>query len=123
MRMKSCQYCGKIVPYNHVCDKKPQRRKKDTLHNRFRWTTDWKNKREEIKQRDGYVCRVCLAKKKINTENLSVHHIVSMEEDYSKRLDNDNLITVCDVCHERCEDGSVSREEQRKLIASPLPSR
>ena len=120
MRMKSCQYCGLIVLYNHACDKKPQPKKKFSNQNKFRWTKDWQHKREDIKKRDGYVCRVCLSNKKITTEGLSVHHIVPMEEDYSLRLEDSNLLTVCDFHHERCEDGTISRKEQKKLVPPTL---
>ena len=51
-----------------------------------------------------------------NTQNLSVHHIVPIEEDYNRRLDDDNLITVCDVHHELCEAGEIKRDQQRELI-------
>ena len=34
---------------------------------------------------------------KYNYEGLEVHHIIPLEEDYSRRLDSYNLITLCNM--------------------------
>lgn len=54
---------------------------------------------------------------------LSVHHIVPIEEDYSLRLDNDNLITLCSLCHSIAETGGIERRYLRSLAVSPPISR
>jgi hypothetical protein len=41
---------------------------------------------------------------------------VPVEEDYSKRLDNDNLITLCNFHHKMAEAGQIPRDELKKLI-------
>jgi 5-methylcytosine-specific restriction endonuclease McrA len=48
---------------------------------------------------------------------LSVHHITSLKEDFSKRLDNDNLITLCELCHRKAEVGAIKKEELYKINA------
>ena len=48
--------------------------------------------------------------------NLSVHHNIPIGEDYNKRLDNNNLLTVCSVHHEMCESGEISKEIVQKII-------
>lgn len=58
--------------------------------------------------------------KKFNTEDLSVHHIVPIEEDYSQRLDGSNLITVCGIHHEMCETGIISRDVQKHLVEESM---
>ena len=41
---------------------------------------------------------------------VEVHHIVPVEEDYSLRLDNDNLISLCREHHEEAEKGRIDRD-------------
>ncbi len=106
--LKSCKHCGKIHDSKFICSQKPQRKKYNTEADKFRNTNKWRNKREEIKQRDLRLCQICIrglhnTVNKYNTENLEVHHNIPINEDYNKRLDNDNLLTVCHYHHEMCE--------------------
>lgn len=56
---------------------------------------------------------------KYETHDLQVHHIVPLSEDFEKRLDESNLITLSRLIHKRAEDGTISREELWKLISIP----
>lgn len=119
--LKSCQYCGKIHDSKYVCSKKPQRKKQTTEADRFRWTSSWQKKREEIKKRDLYLCQICIREKyntiyKYNTEELEVHHNIPINKDYDKRLDNNNLLTVCHSHHEMCEAGKITQKEVQEII-------
>ena len=51
--------------------------------------------------------------------DISVHHIIPLAVDYSKRLDNDNLISLCHYHHERAESGEISPDRLRELAAIP----
>ena len=51
-----------------------------------------------------------------NYKDLQVHHIISIEEDYSRRLDSTNLITLCPMHHKKAEQGIITREELLKMI-------
>ena len=78
-----------------------------------------------VRDRDKNMCLCCAAgmpktSKQFNTEDLSVHHIVPIEEDYSQRLDGANLITVCGIHHEMCEAGVISRDVQRHLVEESM---
>lgn len=53
---------------------------------------------------------------KYNTEELSVHHIIPLREDFNKRADLSNALTVCRAHHDMCEDGRISRDVQLKLV-------
>ena len=91
------------------------------FRSKFRWTSTWQRKREEIKRRDLYLCQICIRELyntiyKYNTEDLEVHHNIPINEDYNKRLDNDNLLTVCHTHHEMCESGEIQREEVQTII-------
>lgn len=60
----------------------------------------WKSKREYIMQRDGHQCQECKKYGK-NTDAKLIHHIIEIEEDYSLRLKNSNLVAVCHSCHNK----------------------
>ena len=119
--LKSCKYCGKIHDSKYICPNKPQRKKQISEADRFRWTRQWQRKRNEIKQRDLNLCQICIRELyntiyKYNTEELEVHHNVPINEDYNKRLDNNNLLTLCDSHHKMCESGEIPREKVQRII-------
>ena len=116
---KTCSRCG-IVPDDHICPFKVQK-KKDTTAGSVRNLSHWHKKSIEIRERDNYLCQVCLREKyntqlKYNFSELEVHHIIPLEEDVSKAFDNDNLITLCRYHHELAERGDISRDELRTMI-------
>lgn len=110
-----CKYCGKIHEKSFDCGKKPQPKKKYNNKESFRWSNDWKKKRNDIRDRDNHLCRWCLVNGRITYKDLSVHHITPLEEDYERRLDDDNLITLCDRCHEDAESGKISKVDLLRL--------
>lgn len=122
--LKSCRYCGKIHKSDFDCGMKPKFKfkKKVTLNDNFRWTKEWKDKRNEIRQRDNNLCQVCIRDMyrygafKYNFNELSVHHCIPLEENYSKRLDDNNLITICATHHEMAESGKITRQEIQAII-------
>ena len=64
----------------------------------------------------------------INTEEIEVHHIVSLKQDYNRRLDDDNLISLCREHHEAAEVGVIKQHtllsmaaKQEDLYANGLP--
>lgn len=117
MPLKSCKYCGRIHRKEFTCPMKPQKnRYKKSEADDFRGTGSWKKKRDNIKGRDKYLCQICIRKlyntiKKYNYSDLEVHHIVPIKEDYSLRLEDTNLITICKYHHELAEQGTIPREE------------
>ena len=112
---RSCPYCGMIHEKKFVCPKKPapqKRQKVLTEQNKFRNSNAWKKKSVAIRKRDGYLCQVCARglhdpEKIYQTENLEVHHIVPLKNDYNLRLDDENLITLCEKHHEMAEAGLI----------------
>lgn len=117
--LKACKYCGKIHDTHYDCGRKPIRVRRRAAVGKsyfFRRSDSWTRKSKEIRERDGYLCQICIRKlyytaRCFNYDTLSVHHIVPINEDYDKRLDNDNLLTVCRMHHEMCEAGMISRKE------------
>jgi uncharacterized protein YlaI len=71
-------------------------------------TPEWRAKREEALERDGYRCRLC-----DSDERLHVHH-----RTYARRGNEDieDLTTLCEECHERFHEKTVQTEQkyQRK---------
>lgn len=88
---------------------------------KFRNTQSWRRKAAVILDRDYHCCRVCARAGVICTQDLSVHHIIPLARDYDKRLDDDNLITLCRYHHEQAECGIIKPCELHRLAAEFVP--
>lgn len=113
--LKSCPYCGRVHDSRIDCGMKPVRRPKTNRQDTFRSSRQWQAKRLEIKQRDKYLCQVCIRGLyglgvRYNHEGLEVHHAIPLEEDYELRLADGNLLTLCERHHEMAESGEIPRE-------------
>lgn len=123
--LKTCKYCGKIHDINYECTERPKRKNYDkniTDADKFRWTKHWQNKRKEIKERDKNLCQICIrdlyyTDKIYNFNDIQVHHNIPIQEDWNKRLDNNNLISLCPYHHKLAEDGIISRKEIQIIIS------
>lgn len=99
-----CTNCQKIVPHDHICpNKQKPSPKKTTEADSYRWTTQWAKLSRQIRERDHYLCQLCLSAHFINSEGLSVHHITPIKEDPSLAYEEENLITLCSACHHKVE--------------------
>lgn len=111
--LKSCKYCGRIHPINYECPKKPppkprKCKSKDRGNKeKFRSSAAWQKTRKAIVFRDMGVCQICLEGGDYNNADLEVHHIVPLTEDFSRRLDRLNLITLCCYHHKQADDGEI----------------
>lgn len=76
-----------------------------------------------IKKRDKYLCQVCLKDNIYAYNNLQVHHIIPIEKDNDKKLDSDNLITLCSYHHKQAEINKISKEQLSNLIDIPPEGR
>lgn len=116
MLKKICR-CGKVIPYSMKrcpeCEAKAEKKRKeniryykqttydrDSKYNKFYKSKEWIKGRQLAIVRDHALCRDCLDKDVITPYN-TVHHIVPIKEDWSKRLDIDNLICLCESCHQK----------------------
>lgn len=110
---KVCSQCGGIHDFNaDPCQ--AGRIKKDTEAVRFRNTSRWQRKRKEIRERDKYLCQVCLidayeTQRMYTYDNIEVNHIIPIKEDANKALDNDNLISLCSPHHKMAGKGQIPR--------------
>lgn len=65
---------------------------------RFYKTAAWRKKRVEILQRDNFECQMC-KERGLQTQAQTVHHIVHLRDDKSLALEDSNLISLCNACH------------------------
>lgn len=119
--LKSCSYCGRIHDSKYDCGKRPKKFKKKYEKDAFRSSYAWQRKTEEIKARDNHLCQVCIRNlygtiARLNSIGLSVHHAISLKENYELRLDNNNLITLCTKHHEMAESGEIPLDEILSII-------
>ena len=121
MMYKTCKMCG-VVPIDHICPHRRSRQKSgDRQSDKFRKTKAWTDKSVEIRQRDRYLCQVCLKNlyntlDTLNYKTVEVHHIIPINEDYNKRLDNDNLISLCSMHHKMADKGQIPRETLYEIL-------
>ena len=95
------EYLNKIEEYKKNNRYRYDRKydiKRDPKIEKFYRSKAWRDKREYILIRDNGLCQRCLSYNRI-THATDVHHIVKLKDDYTKRLDNDNLVSVCSKCH------------------------
>lgn len=115
--LRTCSRCGGLHPLGQRCFKNARNYyQSDPEIRKFRNSGAWKNKAEEIKARDKYLCQICLKRNIINQRDLSVHHIQPIAENQALKLENSNLITVCEVHHKECEIGKIPRTEQQAIV-------
>ena len=93
-------------------------RKYTDNYNAFYHSKEWQAVRRRVLQRDNYLCQVCKRAGRI-TPATTVHHIKAVRVDYSKRLDPNNLETICKACHnaEHNERTKSLHDKQTKLKA------
>ncbi|WBL53610.1 HNH endonuclease [Bacillus phage yong1] len=99
---------------DRYCDEHKTQQQEETKHynkhsrnktiTSFYKSTDWKRTRQLGLIRDNYLCQHCL-KDHCFTPADMVHHIVEVKEDWSKRLDLDNLVSLCNACHNKVHGG------------------
>ena len=60
----------------------------------------WRHKRKEILRRDGYLCQRCKRYGK-QVQAVTVHHIKHVDEYPELAYINDNLVSLCNACHNK----------------------
>lgn len=67
----------------------------------------WKKKRESILKRDNYLCKECHRFGKSVSAN-TVHHINPAEDYPDLFLSDENLISLCNSCHNEMHDRNTN---------------
>lgn len=94
-------------------------RRKDKEEQKFYKSKEWIRERDKAKERDIGLCQICLHNKRFTKSDV-VHHIVEITEDEDGRLEQYNLISLCNSCHKLVHGsykrGKVTKKEtQNKL--------
>ncbi|APH16861.1 HNH endonuclease family protein [Clostridium sporogenes] len=114
----SCSKCGRIHERGFKCKNNIRQvyTKKQTVASKFRNTKAWRDKRNDIINRDKALCQICI-RNLHNTlprqynNNVQVHHITPINENYDKRLDDNNLVTLCTYHHSMAECVHIKRND------------
>ena len=106
---RRCGKCGKKIEQGATCkclkdtvkeyNRNIRYNKDNKEYSSFYNTTHWNRMSKYIRSKYNGLCLVCYVRYKIMNGANVVHHIIELKEDYSKRLEEDNLITLCHSCH------------------------
>lgn len=75
---------------------------------------DWHRKRKQILVRDKYQCTICRRYGKFRDAKI-VHHIKPLEEYPELALDDDNLTSLCQSCHNKVHQEKYSLMRRDRL--------
>lgn len=103
---------------------KEMRSYKADRYDKFYRTKEWLTKRGYIMDRDMHLCIDCLINIDDPVEAKIVHHIEPVKDNWNRRLDNSNLISVCDSCHKKIEGryatGRFEKEHEKNRLINLL---
>lgn len=88
---------------------------KQGLYIKFYRSPEWRAKRKEIMRRDNNECQHCKRQGKFSPGEC-VHHIKHLKDHPLLGLDNDNLVTLCNACHNVEHPEKLRREEPEGFI-------
>lgn len=104
----------------HINERGKQSREVNTTYNqqrperhRFYHTKEWKQLRKKKVAKTPY-CERCKAKGVYRPVEI-VHHKIEIEQDWSKRLEIDNLESVCRSCHNEIHSNSDKKKKSDEL--------
>jgi len=87
-------------------------------HNPFYDGWAWRHKRRYILQRDKYLCQRCLRSGVLTPATL-VHHIKPLEDHPEYSLDDKNLVSLCNTCHEQVHVRATGHYRVKEAKAPP----
>ena len=79
----------------------------------FYTSPQWKAKRAAILSRDGYMCRECKRYGR-QREATTVHHIKHYDEYPELALESDNLISLCEACHNKMHPEKAKKSNKSR---------
>lgn len=126
MIMKRCNRCGKEIPIGKRCGcqtaykRNYNKFKRDRSIKEFRASKEWIRARNAAIERDGGIDIYLYHTTGEIKAGGSVHHIIPLAEDWSKRIDLDNLITLSEESHGVIEQmyKTNKREELQQQLKS-----
>lgn len=126
---RRCGRCGNKVIVGEECSCKEEYKKqyakqydKNVRNNpnnikyaKFYNGTGWRRKSKNIKAKYNNLCLVCLLKEKRISYSDMAHHIELLKDNWDKRLDDDNLIPLCNECHNAIDHVNYTEEDKNEL--------
>lgn len=105
---KACSRCGRVHSYSYKCyvGKVYKKNEIDNLRSSYAWT----QKAEQIKKDSNYLCAICLLEGIYNYKELETHHIIKLQDEPNKLLDNYNLICLCKYHHRKADNGEIDKD-------------
>ncbi|MGH0685831.1 HNH endonuclease [Bacillus mycoides] len=122
--MKYCDFngCHNKISKGRYCDEhkrnKPPRKKKDKkniYHHEnkpFYNSKEWKHVRSQVYERERGCCQRC--GRFVFGREAHVHHVIPIKKDATLKLDQNNLMLLCPVCHIKEEN----KENDKKIFPS-----
>lgn len=114
---RQCSICGKLIPIGTKCECEIERDKKSNKDNnkkynkkryeenkeyiKFYNSSQWIKLRELIRNKQGLDLYLYFKEGKIVTDDLYIHHIIPTKDDWTRRLDSNNLICLSYETHEK----------------------
>lgn len=101
-----CVKCKKKIPFKTTrCDEcqkeynKLKEERRDKTRAQFYTSYRWQQLRARVLEDNNYMCVKCKEQGKV-TVATEVHHIEHIANNWDKRLDYDNLMPLCESCHD-----------------------
>ncbi len=114
------RYCPRHLQTNTERNKEYDQTRRDQKAKAFYNSVAWKHTRDMILSRDNHIdIYLYVTERRIVKASL-VHHIIELREDYTKRLDPGNLISVSEETHEKTIKKAYSNEETKKQMQTIL---
>lgn len=116
-----CSNCGLLHPLDDGSCRQ-RRAASNTDADRFRRTRRWSNMSKQIRERDRYLCQVCIIEAydtydQFNYTSLEVNHIYPAENYEALRLEPTNLLTMCTTHHKLADRGGIPTQLMLDLAA------
>lgn len=122
--LTTCSNCGRLHDINDgSCQRSRPPKTSDAAA--FRSTYQWTKTAKQIKERDQYLCQICIINAfdtydQYNYKQLEVNHILPAESHEALRLEPTNLLTMCVTHHKLADRGGIPVSLMQDLAAKIL---
>ncbi|BDR75770.1 HNH endonuclease [Clostridium tetani] len=91
---------------------------KDNIkYTRFYNSVEWKRLSNYIRSKCNNMCIMCLLEEdKISPVDV-VHHVIPIRMNFSKRLQESNLLPLCHNCHNKVDHEDITKEYVDKCVS------
>ena len=122
---RRCGVCGKKILVNEKCDcrkdiykrydKNVRYNKDNIIYAKFYNSKQWKKMSEYIKTKYNGICLMCFINYGLFKFADMVHHIEPIRDNWERRLDENNLIPLCNQCHNNIDHKNYTDNDKERL--------